>query len=60
MIRKSQELREKHIEKFQKLSYGDRLLWAFSHNQAMSRFMNSTARKINQALRRKGKKYFGS
>lgn len=57
---KSIQLRKQHIKVFSKLSLDERLSWSFSQNNFLSRFMNAEAKKLNEFIRKNGKKYFGS
>ena len=57
---KSENLRKKHFESFQKLTLSERLNWAFEQAWFLAQFMTPKARLINQKYRRHGKKYFTS
>lgn len=52
------KLEKHHIQSFNKLSISERLSWAFTQSQFLSRFMDTDAKSINKNIRRNGKRYF--
>ena len=54
----SDNIRQNHIESFEKLSLAERFAWAYKQRVFFMRFMDRSAKRRSKNIRNNGKKYF--